>query len=59
MIVKRKWACLSCQKIFDNYAARTGFHSNWDTLAGGRRISPSKVQLNKSRKKPDDILSGT
>ncbi len=60
MIVRRRWACLSCERAFENYQAKAGTHANWDTLHGGRKISPAKFKAEgtRSRRRPEDLLGG-
>jgi hypothetical protein len=42
LIVKKKWACISCDKNIENYEGKIGQHLNWETVSA-KKMSPSKV----------------
>ena len=42
LLVRKQWACVSCDKGLDKYQAKVGQHLNWDTM-NSKKMSPTKA----------------
>lgn len=42
LLVKKQWACISCDKNVEKFNGKVGQHLNWDNLSS-KKISPTKA----------------